>query len=141
MSTEENKALIRRISDEVINKGNFALTETLIAEDWQPVDPSPGQEAGRKSVLTNMARLRTAFPDLERTITDMVAEGDTVVQSFTIRGTHLGEFMGIPPTGKRVAVRGMAIDTIAAGQCKATRMLLDNLSLLQQLGVIPAPGQ
>ena len=141
MSTEENKALSRRLIAEMVNKGNFALAEDLVAEDWRPVDPRPGQELGRTGLFAAVAKMRAAFPDLEYTIEDMVAEGDKVAASIVMRGTHLGEFMGIPATGKRVTVRGMGIDTFAAGQCKLSQILFDNLSLLQQLGVIPAPGE
>jgi steroid delta-isomerase-like uncharacterized protein len=141
MSTVENKAVIRRLMEEMVNKGNFAVAEDLVAEDWQSVDPPPGQEPGRKGLIATVARMRAAFPDLEFTIEDMVAEGDKVAGSIIMRGTHQGEFMGIPPTGKRVTVRGMGIDYCAAGQCKQSQILFDNLSLLQQLGVIQAPGQ
>jgi steroid delta-isomerase-like uncharacterized protein len=141
MSTVENKALIQRIAAEMVNKGNFAVAEGLIAEDHRNPYRAPGQEEGRSGVIAGMARLRAAFPDVEWAIDDMVAEGDKVVQSFTIRGTHQGAYMGIPPTGKRITVRGMAFDTTVAGQCAESRILIDNLSLLQQLGVIPSPGE
>lgn len=141
MSTEENKAVVRQLVGEMVNKGNTAVAEALVAEDWRSVDPVPGQEQGRKGLLGIVAMMRSAFPDLEWTIEDEVGEGDKVAVSFTMRGTHRGAYMGIPATGKQVTVSGLAIDSCAAGQCKATRMLIDNLSLLQQLGVVSAPGQ
>jgi steroid delta-isomerase-like uncharacterized protein len=141
MSAEENKAVVRRITEEVINKGNFAVAEALVAEDWRPIDPAPGQEPGRKGLIAGVVSLRTAFPDLEMTFEDLVAEGDKVASCGVMRGTHLGPFQGIPLTGKRVTVRGMGLDIVVAGQCKETRVLLDTLSLLRQLGVIPAPGE
>lgn len=141
VSTEESKAVVRRLVAEMVNKGNTAVAEALVAEDWRSVDPVPGQEQGRKGLLGIVAKMRSAFPDLEWIVEDEVGEGDKVAVCFTMRGTHQGEYMGIPATGKRVTVRGLAIDYCAAGQCKATRMLIDNLSLLQQLGVVPGPGQ
>jgi steroid delta-isomerase-like uncharacterized protein len=141
MSTEENKALMRRLIEEVINKGNTAVVEALVAEDHVGLDPSPGQEQGRAGLLAIIARMRTAFPDLEWTIEEQVAEGDKVAAYIVWRGTHQGEFLGIPPTGKRVTVPVMAFDHFVAGQCKATRILMDTMSLMQQLGVVPPPGQ
>jgi steroid delta-isomerase-like uncharacterized protein len=141
MSTEENKAVIRRLIEEFINQGNTAVAEALVAEDHVALGPSPGQEQGREALIANIARMRTAFPDLEWTIEDMIAEGDRVAVSFIWRGTHQGEFLGIPPTGKRVTVAGMGFDSCAAGQCKKSRVLMDTMSLMQQLGVVPPPGQ
>lgn len=140
MSTEENKALSRRLSEEMLNKGNMAAAEALIAEDHRNPYPAPGQEQGRKGVIAGITMFRAAFPDMEWTTDVLVAEGDKVAGAFTMRGTHRGAFQGIPPTGKQVTVRGMAIDTFAAGQCVETRILIDMLSLLQQLGAIPVPG-
>lgn len=141
MSAEEIKALQRRIIQEVINRGDMAVADTLIAEDHVGLDSPPGHVQGREGLKANMARMRAAFPDLELTIEEQVAEGDTVACYFTWRGTHQGAFLGIPPTGKRVAVRCMAFDRFVAGQCKATRMLMDTMSLMQQLGVVPSPAQ
>ena len=141
MSTEENKARQRRLIEEFINRGNMAVAEALIAEDHVGLDPAPGQEQGRGALVSNLARMRTAFPDLEWTIEEQVAEGDTVACYFIWRGTHQGAFLGVPPTGKRVTVRCMAFDHFVAGQCKATRMLMDTMSLMQQLGVVPSPAQ
>ena len=83
-----------------------------------------------------MSLYLTAFPDARFTVEDELAEGDRVVSRSTLRGTHQGEFMGIPPTGKPVTVTGMSIDRIVEGWLN-----FDGLGMLQQLGVIPAPGQ
>ena len=141
MSTEENKACQRRIVEEFINKGNMAVAEALVAEDFVALDPPPGLEQGRAGLIDDIARMRTAFPDMEWTIEEQVAEGDKVACYFVWRGTHQGEFLGIPPTGKRVTVAGMGFDYCAAGQCKKSRVLMDTMSLMQQLGVVPPPGQ
>lgn len=141
MSTDENKARQRRIIEEFINRGDAAVAEALIAEDHVGLDPTPGQEQGRESLIANRARIRTAFPDQEWTIEEQVAEGDTVACYFIWRGTHQGAFLGVPPTGKRVTVRGMAFDYFVAGKCQQTRMLMDTMSLMQQLGVVPSPAQ
>lgn len=141
MSAEENKARQRRFIEEFINRGNMGVAEAIIAEDHVVLDPAPGQEQGRAGLLSNLSRTRTAFPDLEYTIEEQIAEGDTVACYFIWRGTHQGAFLGVPPTGKRVTVRCMAFDHFVAGQCKATRMLMDIMSLMQQLGVVSSPSQ
>jgi steroid delta-isomerase-like uncharacterized protein len=141
MSTEENKALIRRLIEEFINKGDTAVAEALVAEDHVALEPSAGHQPGRAGLLTTITRMRTAFPDLQYTIEDMVAEGDKVAVYFVWRGTHQGEFLGIAPTGKRVTVPGMGFDYCVAGQCKKSRILMDTMSLMRQLGVVPPPGQ
>ena len=83
----------------------------------------------------------SAFPDLHLTIEDQIAEGDKVVTRWTARGTHQGPFMGIPPTGKRAVVTGIAIDRFANGKFVENWNNGDDLGLLQQLGVVPVPGQ
>jgi steroid delta-isomerase-like uncharacterized protein len=141
MSTEENKARQRRLVEEFINKGNTAVAETLVAEDWRSADPFPGQEQGRAGLIDTIAMMRTAFPDLQWTIEEQVAEGDKVAGYFVWHGTHQGVFLGIPPTGKRVAVPCMVFDSFEAGKCKESRTLMNIMSLMQQLGVVPPPGQ
>jgi steroid delta-isomerase-like uncharacterized protein len=140
MSTEENKACQRRLVEEFMNKGNMAVALELVAEDFV-FDPPPGQEQGRAGLIDNIARMRTAFPDLEWTIEEQVAEGDKVACYIVWRGTHQGVFLGIPPTGKRVTVPLMAFDSFVAGQCKESRGMMNIMSLMQQLGVVPPPGQ
>ena len=83
----------------------------------------------------------TAFPDLHFTVEDLIAEGDKVVARLTVRGTQQGAFMGIPPTGKHVTVTGIDINRLAGGKSVEHWLNMDTLGLLQQLGVIPAPGQ
>ena len=141
MSTEENKACERRFVEEIINKGNMAVAPELVAEDFVELDPFPGQQQGREGLIDIIAMIRTAFPDLEWTIEEQVAEGDKVAVYFVWRGTHQGAFLGIPPTGKRVTVPCMVLDYFVAGQCKEGRFLMDSMSLMQQLGVVPPPGQ
>jgi len=83
----------------------------------------------------------TAFPDLHFTVEDFIAEGDKVVARLTVRGTQQGIFMGIPPTGKHATVTAIDINRMAGGKSVEHWLNMDTLGLLQQLGVIPAPGQ
>ncbi len=141
MSAEENKALARRFCEEIINKGNMAVAPELVTEDFVELDPFPGQQPGRKGLIDTIAMMRTAFPDLAWTIEELVAEGEKVASYNTWRGTHLGVFLGIPPTGKRVTVPTMVLDTWIDGKLKESRLLMNVMSLMQQLGVVPVPGQ
>ena len=141
MSTEENKARERRFIEEIVNKGNMAVAPELVAEDFVELDPLPGQQPGREGLIDIIAMIRTAFPDLHWTIEELVAEGDKVASYNVWRGTHQGVFLGIPPTGKRVTVPCMVFDYFVDGKLKESRLLMNTMSLMQQLGVVPAPGQ
>jgi steroid delta-isomerase-like uncharacterized protein len=137
--SEENKAIETRFIEEVLNEKNLAAADELVAEDVVELDPFPGQKQGREGLKELLGMLFAAFPDQKWTIEELIAEGDKVVNRFTWRGTHRGDFMGIPPTGKQVEVKGVVIDRIAQGEIADTRILMDNLGLMQQLGAVPAP--
>ena len=140
MSTEDNKALVRRFFEEVLNQRNMALideTVSLAYIEHTPSGPVYGLEGFKQFV--NM--YFSAFPDVHYTIEDMVAEGDKVVTRWTGRGTHQGPLMGIPPTGKQATVTGIAIDRFEGGKFVESWLEFDALGMMQQLGVIPAPGQ
>lgn len=141
MSTEENKALMRRFYGE-ISKGNLAVVDELIASDVVEHSPFvPEQAPGRQGILELFTMIRAAFPDLRVTAEDMVAEGDKVVCRGTFSGTHKSEFMGIAPTGKQITVGIIEIVRIAAGKMIEHWNVVDNLGMMQQLGIVPAPGQ
>jgi steroid delta-isomerase-like uncharacterized protein len=141
MPVETNKALLRRFVEEIVNQGNMAVAPELVAEDFLELDPFPGQAPGRAGLIESIERLRTAFPDLVWSIEELVAEGEKVVSSHTWSGTHLGEFLGIAPKGKRVKMTCMIFDTYQDGKLKTSRLVLNVLSLLQQLGVVLEAGQ
>jgi steroid delta-isomerase-like uncharacterized protein len=141
MTLEENKARERRFVEEILNKGNMAVAPELVAEDFVELDPFPGQEQGRQGMVDVITMMRTAFPDLQWTVEEMVAEGDKVASYSVWRGTHQGVFLGIPPTGKRVTVPSMVFDYYVDGKLKESRILMNIMSLMQQLGVVPPPGQ
>jgi steroid delta-isomerase-like uncharacterized protein len=135
MSTEENKALIRRLYDG-LNRGDLAAMDALIAPDFA----YNGQVIGPEGVKQHITATRAAFPDLSWTIEDMLADGDKVVTRYTYSGTHHGELMGIPPTGKSFRATGIAIDHIAGGKIADEWETRDTLGALQQLGVLPGSG-
>jgi len=141
MSTEDNKATVRRFYEEAINKQNAAAIDAFI--DPQCVDHAlpPGMPAGIEGSKQFIAMYLTAFPDLHFMVEDMIAEGDKVVARLTTRGTHSGPFLGIPPTGKHASISCIDINRLANGKSVEHWLEMDNLGLFQQLGVIPAPGQ
>jgi len=142
MSVEENKAIVRRLYEEVINKWNMAVVDELIATNYIDHDQRPEQVArGPESFKQVVTMFRTAFPDLHFTVEDQIAEGDKVATRFTVRGTHKGEFRGIAPTGRQVTVTGTDIRRIAGGKLVEVWMNIDDLGMMQQLGIVPKPGK
>ncbi|HZR40611.1 MAG TPA: ester cyclase [Ktedonobacteraceae bacterium] len=140
MSVEKNKALVRRFVDEILNQGNMALAPELVAEDYIELDPFPGQQQGRVGLIETITMVRTAFPDLHWTIEEFVAEGQKVAGYGIWRGTHQGMFLGIPPTGRQVTVPCMVFDYCLDGKLKESRLLMNLMSLLQQLGIVSGMG-
>ena len=140
MSTEENKAVLRR-NEEVFNKGDLAVADETIAPNYV-YHGSVGQEVkGLEGFKQYVTTLITAFPDLRLTIDDMVAEGDKVAMRLTARGTHKGDFMGIAPTGKHVTITGIVIQRIVGNKVVEGWLVNDQLGMLQQMGVVPPVGQ
>lgn len=138
MSTEKNKALMRRYFEEVFNQKNLAALDEFITPNHvdHTLPPSlPPTPEGSKRAL---GMYLTAFPDLHVNVEDMIAEEDKAVIRFTSRGTQTRAFAGIPPTGKQVTVSSILIARIADGKIVEQWGLDDQMGMLQQLGVIPA---
>jgi steroid delta-isomerase-like uncharacterized protein len=131
--------VMTRFGKEVLNEKNLSAIDEIAADDFVELDPIPGQPPGRDGLKTFLATvLFPAFPDQEWVTHEQVNDGDKVVSRFTWYGTHQGAFMGIPATGCRIAVKGVVIDRVVGGKWKDSRILLDNLGLLQQLDALPA---
>jgi len=139
MSTNENKQVIRDFLEDVINQGRLERADALVKSDFVELDPLPGQGPGREGLKEIIGRLLAAFPDMHWVIDEMLAEDDKVMSRFHWTGTHKGDFLGIPATGKHVKVNGVVIDRLEEGMMADSRILMNDLSLMQQLGVIPAP--
>jgi len=135
MTLEQNKALVQRWIDEGFNKRNPAIVDEIFVEDFVV----GGQRIGRTGLRQNMIQRLTAFPDLEVTITEVLAEGDKVVIWYAARGTHRGEFEGISPTGNRVNWIGSDLVRIDGAKIAEGRFLDDSLGLLRQLRTPAAP--
>ena len=140
MSTEDNKAVVRRFYEEVMNQKKRAVLDEVF--DLNVVDhfAPPGTPGGLEGARQTLGMFLTAFPDLHFTVEDLIAEGDKVVARATLSGTQHGAFMGIPPTGKHVTMTGIDINRFAGGKSVEHWVEMDTLGLMQQLGVIPSPG-
>ena len=135
--TQDNSAIIRRFVDEVINQGKMGSAEEFVWEDVVEQVPLPGQGPGLEGLKDVLRGMRSAFPDIDFSIKEQVCEGDKVVSRFEWTGTHKAEFMGVPATGRQVRVWGVVIDRLEAGRIKDTRILMDALGLMMQLGALP----
>lgn len=133
----DNKDLTLRFFKEVFDNRNLAAIDELCAETFVEHTPMPGQPEGRAGIRWFMESLTTAFPDLTATVEDILAEGDRVAIRNTMHGTHKGEFMGIPPTGKHIAIPGIDLVIVKNGKATDHWGYFDTAGLLQQLGAIP----
>jgi steroid delta-isomerase-like uncharacterized protein len=140
MPAEENKALVRRFVEEFWNQGNTAAADELMAGDAEIHMPT-GETLDLDELKSFNDGWRESFPDWHSTFKELVAEGDRVAERWTGRGAHLGELMGIPPTGKRVEGPGSVFYRIAGGKIVEFRGQFDMMGLMQQLGVISPPQQ
>ena len=141
MSTRKNKEVILRFDEVVMNQRNLAALDEFVAQDVIDHQVPPGLPPGIEGKRQFLGMLLNAFPDLHITIEgDLIAEGDYVAERWTLEGTHQGELLGIPATGKRVKVSGMSISRLADGKQVEHWSVMDQLGMMQQLGVIPTPG-
>src|ERR1700733_4866289 len=137
MPPAENKTVITRFVEEVINQGRLQRADDLVAVDFLELDPLPGQQQGREGLKQVIGAFRNAFPDIHWVIEEMIGEGEKVFSRFTWHGTHRGEFFGVPATGKQIKVKGMVVDLFVAGKVAEDLILMDSLSMIKQLGGIP----
>jgi steroid delta-isomerase-like uncharacterized protein len=143
MSAEDNKAVVRREMEELFNHtGNLDAADEIIAPDYVSYEPTSGEVRGIEGAKQFAAAYRQAFPDLQNTIEDMVAEGDKVVVRFRARGTHQGETEAFgPATGKRMEITGITIKRIFEGKIVEAWTNFDALGMMQQLGRIPEAAE
>jgi predicted ester cyclase len=139
MSSEENKALIRRLFEEGLNQNNPGVFDELLAPDFviygAPDEMQPGPLGFREGIET----FRQSFPDLHVTFEAEFADGDYVIHRGYTTGTHTGEFQGIAPTGKQFKINSIDIWHVVNGKAVENWVQMDMLGLMKQLGVIPTP--
>ena len=137
MLMPNNAAIVRQFVEEVLNKGNIDATGKFFHTDMVEQVPLPGQGLGLAGLKDTLRGWRTAFPDVHFNILEQISEGDKVVSRFEWTGTHRGEFAGVPATGKPIKVWGIVIDRLVDGKIKDTRIIMDALGMLGQMGVFP----
>ena len=136
MPSEENKAQVRRFMDEVLEKKNVDAIDEYFTSDYIEHDEMPGVEPGREGLKQLLGMFFGAFPDLGVQIDDIIAEGDKVVVRVRTTGTHKGDFMGIAATGKQVNFAEIHVMRMSGGKMAEHWGIQDNMTMMQQLGVI-----
>jgi steroid delta-isomerase-like uncharacterized protein len=135
-----NKEIVRGFVEEVLNKGNIEASGKFFHDEMVEQVPLPGQGPGIDGLKNVLRGFTSAFPDMCWTIEEQIAEGDKVVTRFEWTGTHRGTFLGVPATGRPVKVWGIVIDRLQNGKIKDTRIIMDTMGMMMQMGVIPSPG-
>lgn len=130
---------VREFIQKVINEGNIEATGAYFWEDVVEEVPFPGQGPGLAGLKDVLRGLRTAFPDMHWTVEEQVASDNKVVTRFVWTGTHKDGFLGVPASGRHVTVWGIVIDKFVDSKIKSTRLIMDALGLMAQLGVFPPP--
>jgi predicted ester cyclase len=140
MKTEDNKLLVRRFYEEVVNTGNVALAEHLLSPDYCEVYDGKRLSVGIEGAKAHVIGVRQTYPDLQVTIDRQIAEDEWVVSCITARGTHEGEWLGMKPTGKPVAFTGVNVDRVVDGKIVEHGGAANLLGPLLEIGAIRVVG-
>ena len=138
MSEAENKEVVRRMAEEIFNKKNVDALGDFMADEMVDHNAPPMEKPGLEGYKDLFRAYLAAFPDLNTSVDDVIAEGDKVVMRVTTSGTHQGNFMGIPATGKKVSFGEIHVVRIAGGKMVEHWGVEDQMGMMQQLGVIPS---
>ena len=138
--SERNKALVRRVIEQAVNRANLAVADELIATDYVYHEPTAGEKRGREGFKQLIIVFRTAFPHLRVTVDQQIAEGDVVATRWTATGTHRGKLSGTATTSMKVAVQGIVISRISDGKIAEEFESYDALGMLRQFGAVKAWG-
>lgn len=135
-----NKAAMRRIYDEIWNQGKMDAVDELFSPDYvDHLDKTPGAPTGREGLRWFVQHWRGAFPDIHVQVLDQIAEGDKVLSRISFQGTQTGPFMGHPPSGREVSATAMVLTRFEDGRNCEGWVEIDRITMLRQLGVLPAP--
>jgi steroid delta-isomerase-like uncharacterized protein len=138
---KNNGSLVQQFVEEALNGGDIEATGKYFHDDVVEQVPFPGQGPGLSGLKDVLRGLRTAFPDMHWSVEEQIEAGDKVLSRFQWSGTHRAEFLGVPATGRRVSVWGMVVDRFVGEKIKDTRIIMDALGLMAQLGVFPPPSK
>jgi steroid delta-isomerase-like uncharacterized protein len=144
VSADDNRRLFQRYFDEMANGGDFDRLDEVFAPDYlhhDPANPDPRPVVGPEGVREHLVSLTGGFPDLNFEVEDTVADDEQIIVRWTARLTHTGDYFGIPPTGTKCEITGMNTWKVRDGKAIEGWVNRDDIGLLQQLGVIPMPGQ
>ncbi len=141
MSAEENKTVIRRAYEELWNERNVDVVDELTTEDFLNHAAPPDRQRGRQGLKDVVRMFEGAFPDFRYEVEDVISEGEKVAVRDVFRGTHQGDFMGIPATGNRVTMEAIHIYRLSEGKLAEHWVARDDLGMMQQLGAVPPPGR
>ena len=139
MATVPSKSIVRRIIEEAFNQGNLTIVDELVAADGISHHSSWGTPANRMGLKQLIAMFRMAFPDLSCTVEGEITQDNKVAAHWKIRGTHAGPFLGNSPTSKPIVVQGLIYVCIENEQIIESWLMIDQMSVLQQLGLVPPP--
>jgi steroid delta-isomerase-like uncharacterized protein len=134
---QDNATIVRSFVEEVITRGNIEAAAQYVWEDVVEQVPLPGQGPGLDGLKDIIRAMRAGFPDIVFSIQEQIAEHDKVASRFEWTGTHHGTFLGIPSTGRQVRVWGIVFDRLEDGRINDTRIIMDSLGMMAQLGVLP----
>ena len=137
MTAHRNIDIVNRYNDRVWKEGELDAVDELLAEDWEHGSPPPGMPPTREGLKQFAGMMHQAIPDLSMTVNDTVAEGDKVVQRWTAKGTHRGEFFGVSATGNPVEFSGISIYQLRDGKIVRDWTIPNMLPLLEQIGAAP----
>ena len=137
---KDNRDIVRQFIEEVLNQGDIEASGKFFHQDMVEQVPLPGQGPGLDGLKAILRGMRAAFPDMHWKVEEQIAEGDKVMTRFEWTGTHRGPFAGVPATGRPVKVWGIVVDRFEAGKIADTRIIMDTMGMMMQLGVIPSPG-
>jgi steroid delta-isomerase-like uncharacterized protein len=132
----DNATVLERIDEEAFNRGNIAVLDELVAEDFVEHDPMPGTPPDREGLKAMIRGLHEAFPDFHTDVEDRIVAGDKVVERWSCTGTQEGDFMGIPATSRHIEIHGIDISRLENGRLVEHWTQVDTLSMLQQLGAM-----
>jgi len=141
MSTEENKRLVRRYIEEIVNTGNVDKIAEFVSPDYIEMDDRTGQSRGVEGAKSHVLGVRETYPDLRLTIGQQIAEGDWVATRITARGTHLGSWLGMKPTGRAVEITGVNLDRVVDGRIVEHGGAANLLEPLLEIGAIRVVGE
>ena len=138
MSIEQNKSIVRKYA-ELTNARDLDAAFAHFSPSFVDHAVRPGMPPGIEGTRLFFNMMFTAFPDLRATIQDIIAEGDKVVARVSWRGTHTGDFQGLPPTGKQIVIGAFITERLKDGKAVEHWSLFDQLAMMQQLGLVPSP--